>query len=83
MFNQTTITITKTARRLKCQCGYEWYYSGQRDNICSCPKCHSSVRINRAIERIAQIGQTLAGTDQSAAISPQQPINTGGTLTNE
>jgi hypothetical protein len=47
MFEEPVVIIPqKTGRRLKCNCGYEWIYTGKSEFFASCPRDRSTVTIN-------------------------------------
>ena len=47
MFEDQVVVIIpqKTGRRLKCNCGYEWIYTGKSEFFASCSRCRSTVTI--------------------------------------
>ena len=37
----------KKGKRIHCKCGNIWTYCGNNQNYCSCPKCRTTITINK------------------------------------
>lgn len=39
-------TVQKSARPITCKCGHQWLFTGKAEYVCSCPRCHTTIRLH-------------------------------------
>ncbi|MDX1373351.1 MAG: hypothetical protein R3321_12830 [Nitrososphaeraceae archaeon] len=37
----------KKGIEIQCECGHRWIYTGKSERYCSCPKCRTTITIDR------------------------------------